>query len=103
MWLYSLSSFTFISLETTLVYSLPHHTQPPLYILTLYEQRCSTVKMLMLGGTGVGKTCLLSRFVDDYFTDKFVSTVGIDFRYKCYHTDALHHPPLYLDYFDGHH
>lgn len=40
------------------------------------------VKFLSLGDSGVGKTSMLKRFVDDDFTADFVSTVGIDFCEK---------------------
>jgi len=30
----------------------------------------------------VGKTCLMRRFTEDTFSSAFVSTIGIDFRYK---------------------
>jgi hypothetical protein len=32
--------------------------------------------------TGVGKTCLLLRFVDDKFSPSFITTIGIDFKVK---------------------
>ena len=31
---------------------------------------------------GVGKTCLLLRFVDDKFSSSFITTIGIDFKIK---------------------
>jgi Ras-related protein Rab-27A len=37
-------------------------------------------KFLILGNSGVGKTSLLCRFVDGTFNNKFISTVGVDFR-----------------------
>lgn len=41
-----------------------------------------TLKFLLIGGSGVGKSCLLTRFVDDTFSPSFVSTVGIDFKIR---------------------
>ena len=36
---------------------------------------------MLLGDSGVGKTCLLVRFKDDTFlTVNFIATVGIDFK-----------------------
>ena len=35
-----------------------------------------TYKILVLGDSGVGKTCLIRRFTDDNFTDSFLSTIG---------------------------
>ncbi|XP_071498716.1 ras-related protein Rab-10-like isoform X2 [Diadema setosum] len=39
-------------------------------------------KLLLIGDSGVGKTCLLFRFSDDTFSTTFISTIGIDFKIK---------------------
>jgi small GTP-binding protein len=39
-------------------------------------------KLLFIGDSGVGKTCILNRFADDSFNSSFISTVGIDFKMK---------------------
>ena len=39
-------------------------------------------KLLLVGNSGVGKTCFLFRYTDDFFRGSFVSTVGIDFKVK---------------------
>ena len=39
-------------------------------------------KLLTIGDSGVGKTSLLLRFCDDSFSDSFITTVGVDFRFK---------------------
>jgi len=39
-------------------------------------------KLLLIGDSGVGKSCLLLRFADDMFTDNFISTIGVDFKIK---------------------
>lgn len=33
-------------------------------------------KLLLIGDSGVGKTCILFRFSDDAFTTTFISTIG---------------------------
>lgn len=38
--------------------------------------------MLLIGDSGVGKSCLLLRFSDDSFTTSFITTIGIDFKIK---------------------
>ncbi|XP_016085489.1 ras-related protein Rab-15-like [Sinocyclocheilus grahami] len=36
-------------------------------------------KLLLLGDSGVGKTCLLCRFTDNEFHPSHISTIGVDF------------------------
>eukprot|EP00200_Dunaliella_tertiolecta_P005975 CAMPEP_0202355150 /NCGR_PEP_ID=MMETSP1126-20121109/10166_1 /ASSEMBLY_ACC=CAM_ASM_000457 /TAXON_ID=3047 /ORGANISM="Dunaliella tertiolecta, Strain CCMP1320" /LENGTH=225 /DNA_ID=CAMNT_0048947721 /DNA_START=239 /DNA_END=917 /DNA_ORIENTATION=- len=40
------------------------------------------VKLLLIGDSGVGKSCLLLRFSEDSFTSSFITTIGIDFKIK---------------------
>lgn len=40
------------------------------------------IKLLIIGDSGVGKSCLLVRFTDDTFTPNFITTIGIDFKIK---------------------
>ena len=40
------------------------------------------IKFLALGDSGVGKTSFLYQYTDGTFSNKFISTVGIDFREK---------------------
>jgi Ras-related protein Rab-1A len=37
-------------------------------------------KLVTIGDSGVGKSCLLTRFVQDYYADFHVSTIGVDFK-----------------------
>lgn len=45
-------------------------------------------KLLLIGDSGVGKTCLLFRFSDDAFNTTFISTIGIDFKIKTVEIDG---------------
>lgn len=37
-------------------------------------------KLVTVGDSGVGKSCLLTRFVQDFYSDFHVSTIGVDFK-----------------------
>lgn len=39
--------------------------------------------LLLVGDSGVGKSCLLLRFCDDEFNDKQLATIGVDFKVTC--------------------
>ena len=37
---------------------------------------------MIIGDSGVGKSCILLRFADDTYTDSFISTIGVDFKIR---------------------
>lgn len=45
-------------------------------------------KYLVIGNSGVGKSCLLIRFTDDTFSDSYVTTIGVDFKIKTLDIDS---------------
>lgn len=46
------------------------------------------IKLLLIGDSGVGKSCLLLRFADDSFTTSFITTIGIDFKIRTLDLDG---------------
>jgi small GTP-binding protein len=40
------------------------------------------MRLLIIGNSSVGKTCLLRRFAEGNFSENFIPTVGIDFSVK---------------------
>lgn len=45
-------------------------------------------KLLLIGDSGVGKTCVLFRFSEDAFNATFISTIGIDFKIRTIELDG---------------
>ncbi|XP_030574399.1 ras-related protein Rab-15-like [Archocentrus centrarchus] len=45
-------------------------------------------RLLMLGDSGVGKTCMLRRFTESDFDSSHISTIGIDFKMKTLEVDG---------------
>ena len=39
-------------------------------------------KLVLLGDSCVGKSCLLVRFADDDFIENYSATIGVDFRFR---------------------
>ncbi|KAH3680358.1 hypothetical protein WICPIJ_008317 [Wickerhamomyces pijperi] len=48
----------------------------------------SILKLLLVGDSGVGKSCLLLRFVEDKFNPSFITTIGIDFKIRTIEIDG---------------
>jgi len=46
------------------------------------------IKLLLIGDSGVGKSCLLLRFSEDQFTPSFITTIGIDFKIRTIDMDG---------------
>lgn len=40
------------------------------------------LKYVIVGDSSVGKSCLLLRFADDQFNQNYMTTIGVDFRFK---------------------
>lgn len=47
-----------------------------LQLLVMAKQYDVLFRLLMLGDSGVGKTCMLRRFTESYFDSSHISTIG---------------------------
>lgn len=41
-----------------------------------------TIRILLLGDSGVGKTSLMTRFSEDKFAPTLISTAGVDYKVR---------------------
>lgn len=48
----------------------------------------ATYKVLVLGDSNVGKTCIVHRYCDERYYDTYISTIGIDFKQKLINLDG---------------
>merc|ERR1711871_392042 len=46
------------------------------------------IKLLLIGDSGDGKSCLLCRYSEDIFNNKFITTIGIDFKIRTIESDG---------------
>lgn len=66
-------------------YSKAHSCLP---VLSLTYSHNSQIKLLLIGDSGVGKSCCLLRFSEDSFTPSFITTIGIDFKIRTIDLDG---------------
>ncbi|KAM3141303.1 Ras- protein Rab-19 [Paramecium bursaria] len=45
-------------------------------------------KLVIIGNSGVGKSSLLLRFADDQFSESYLTTIGVDFRFRTMPIDS---------------
>lgn len=45
-------------------------------------------KLVIIGNSGVGKSSVLLRFSDDQFNESYITTIGVDFRFKTLNVDG---------------
>ncbi|XP_053975359.1 ras-related protein Rab-13 [Hylaeus anthracinus] len=57
----------------------------------------ATYKVLVLGDSNVGKTCIVHRYCDERYYDTYTSTIGIDFKQKIINLDGT---PIKLQIWD---
>jgi len=62
-----------------------HSFYNPNYVLHKHDY---LFKILIIGDSGVGKSCFLLRFVDSAFSDTYISTIGVDFKIRSVELDG---------------
>lgn len=72
-----------------------HETTISSYVSIIRHTRLHTqadlppqIKLLLIGDSGVGKSCCLLRFSEDSFTPSFITTIGIDFKIRTIELDG---------------
>lgn len=48
----------------------------------MINQKNGVYKLLVLGDSKVGKSCLILRYTEDQFPEDFLTTIGVDFKVK---------------------
>ncbi|XP_053133503.1 ras-related protein Rab-13 isoform X2 [Hemicordylus capensis] len=77
----STSLNVFISQLQILSFFLSGSPLPPLQ-RNMAKSYDHLFKLLLIGDSGVGKTCLIIRFAEDNFSGTYISTIGIDFKIR---------------------
>jgi Ras-related protein Rab-1A len=52
---------------------------------TEYDYLC---RVLLIGDSGVGKSCLSLRFAEDSYVESYITTIGVDFKFKNIEVDG---------------
>jgi len=60
----------------------PPSQPPPAASQTRFEPKALRIKVLSLGAGGVGKSCLIKRYCEGRFVQKYITTIGIDYGVK---------------------
>jgi GTPase SAR1 family protein len=63
------------------------------------SDKSKNCKVVVLGESGVGKTCLITRYVSDTYTETTCSTNGATYASKTVDIDDIHYFPVHITEF----
>lgn len=55
--------------------------------LNMIKEQDYIFKIVLVGNQGVGKSSLFLRFCDNNFIDNYLTTIGVDFRFRMLEVD----------------
>ena len=99
---YSVGYARFSEALTTALLCHPQHLQAPEaapFKMSMNPEYDYLFKLLLIGDSGVGKSCLLLRFADDTYTESYISTIGVDFKIRTVELEGKVRWPLLPDSF----
>jgi small GTP-binding protein len=64
------------------------------------EDNAKTCKVVLLGESGVGKTCIIARFINNTFEDNIMSTTGASYAGKTMSFDELNGQSIKFEIWD---
>jgi hypothetical protein len=79
---YESSNFTYDNIQTNNSNKQSVKNPSQKKYMVKAKQYDYTFKIVLIGDSGVGKSCILLRFADDKFNENFYTTIGVDFRFK---------------------
>ncbi|KAJ7002522.1 hypothetical protein NC653_007877 [Populus alba x Populus x berolinensis] len=88
-----------LSLNLSLLFPFLHQRETPekdtpfsfsisVWIPVMSNEYDYLFKLLLIGDSSVGKSCLLLRFADDSYVDSYISTIGVDFKIRTVEQDG---------------
>ncbi|CAO2170338.1 unnamed protein product, partial [Urochloa humidicola] len=79
-------------LSSSSVVASPREQEPPRLtprpVAAMNPEYDYLFKLLLIGDSGVGKSCLLLRFADDSYLESYISTIGVDFKIRTVEQDG---------------